>query len=208
MSSWEPQPAGGADHAVARRDPAGHPGGARPLRSLRAVTSREERYRALFDACYPPLVAFARRRASAADADDLVAEVLATAWRRLEDIPPDATLPWLYGVAHRTLANQRRGRDRRQQLLDRLSAHRARPGRDDGDGPDVLGAIGRLRRDDQDVLRLAAWEDLTNTEIALVLDCSTNAAALRLSRARARLRAELTGTSGHRTPEDRKASDA
>lgn len=156
------------------------------------MSDREQRYRELFDSCYRPLHAFARRRLPAADADDLVADVLTTAWRRLDDVPPDATLPWLFGVAHRTLANQRRSSQRRLRLVQRLS-HDPHAPHDDVpvESPAVLHALSRLPRNDQEILRLAAWEQLPARDIALVLGCTPNAAALRLSRARGRLRTEL-----------------
>lgn len=162
------------------------------------VEDRRQRFQSIFDACYRPLVAYARRRCSPADADDLVAEVLTVAWRRLDDIPTGAELPWLYGVARRLLANQRRGASRRLRLLDRLQREpAAQPASPAGDH--LLDALARLSADDQEVLRLAAWEQLKPAEIATVLGCSDNAAALRLSRARARLRQEMTGIEGSRT---------
>lgn len=172
------------------------------------MSEREERYRALFESCFQPLHAYARRRTTLADADDLVAEVLTTAWRRLDEIPPHAVLPWLYGVAHRTLANQRRGRDRRLRLLQRLTHTQDEPAAEGADTSAVTEALARLRPDDQEVLRLAAWEQLSTGEIAVTLGCSANAAALRLSRARRRLRDELTGTDSSRTRTNRKFTDA
>lgn len=181
-----------------------------PLRTIRSVTEREARYRALFDSCYQPLQAFARRRAAAGDADDLVAEVLTIAWRRLDDVPGDAPLAWLYGVAHRTLANQRRSSDRRRRLVDRITVHqRMTPSPSPSADPtDVLDALARLRDDDQAILRLAAWEELSSAEIAVVLDCTANAAALRLSRARKRLRDVMTRSDPSRTHDGRKVTDA
>ena len=65
-----------------------------------------------------------------------MAETFLVAWRRLDDVPADA-LPWLYGVARRVLANQRRSADRGAALERRLAgAERPaapRPGRDAGD---------------------------------------------------------------------------
>ena len=50
-------------------------------------------------------------------AQDAVSETFLVAWRRLADVPTGAdTLPWLYGVARRVLANQRRGNQRRADL--------------------------------------------------------------------------------------------
>lgn len=177
------------------------------------MSDREERFRHLFSECYQPLHAYARRRAAPSDIDDLVAEVLTVAWRRLDDLPAGAELPWLYGVARRVLANQRRGDGRRLRLVDSLS--REPRTSDDptsekatsGDEP-VLQALRRLSARDREVLSLAAWEGLTPAEIAVVLDCTANAAALRLSRARQKLRAELTEIDPTRTSTGRKDTDA
>lgn len=137
-------------------------------------------------------MAYARRRTDRATADDVVAETFLVAWRRLDDLPAERALPWLYGVARRILANQRRARDRRARLAVRLwSLDRRTGGDDDAAHHSLLVALASLSPGDQEVLRLAAWEQLTATEIATVLDCSANAAALRLSRAKRRLRSAL-----------------
>ena len=157
----------------------------------------------MFDESYSSLVAYARRRTDHAAADDVVAETLLVAWRRLDDLP-DAPLPWLYGVARRVLANQRRGDRRRGQLNDRLRALPPvlpEPIHESGGGDaDLLAALAQLSHDDQEVLRLAAWERLASREIAVVLGCSPNAAALRLSRARRKLRSAMTQIGPTRTP--------
>ena len=178
-----------------------------PLRSIGGVGDREDRYRALFDSCYRPLHAFARRRAPGPEADDLVAEVLTVAWRRLDDIPADNALPWLYGVAHRTLANQRRSTMRRQRLAQRIAENQPRPSSPSGSDVVVIDALLTLRPDDQEILRLVAWEDLSTTQVAVALDCTPNAAALRLSRARARLREAMTAIGAGRTEPERKVTD-
>ena len=48
------------------------------------------------------------RRAARDDAEDLAAEVFATAWRRRDRIPAGFELPWLYRTASYVLANHRR----------------------------------------------------------------------------------------------------
>ncbi len=132
-----------------------------------------------------------RRTSSAADAEDAAAETFAIAWRRHDAIPDDA-LPWLYGVARRVLANQRRGGDRRLRLIDRLRSLPAAPvGHIGGESTPAIDALDRLRPDDQELLRLVAWEELSHAEIAIVLGISPNAVAIRLHRARARFEVEL-----------------
>ena len=55
----------------------------------------------------------------------------------------------------------------------------------------VQAAISRLKPSDRDVLSLVLWEQLSHSEAARVLGCSVNAVALRLHKARSRLRKEL-----------------
>ena len=50
----------------------------------------------------------------------------------------------------------------------------------------------RLTADDQELLRLLAWEQLTQAEAATVLGTSPNAIAIRLNRARRRFSGELS----------------
>lgn len=171
---------------------------------------RAERFRQVFEECYRPLLAYARRRADPSVADDIVAETFVVAWRRLEDVPADRPLPWLYSVAHKVLANHWRSSGRQERLRTRLASLRAAPESTDS-SPDydrVIVALGLLSPADQEVLRLATWEELTNSEMAVVLGCSENAVALRLSRARRRLRRELTSNAGSRTQEGWRRSDA
>jgi RNA polymerase sigma-70 factor, ECF subfamily len=160
----------------------------------------QERFRRLFDDAYRPLLAYALRRTEeAADAEDVVAETMLVAWRRQRDLPTgEEAIPWLYGVARRVLANQRRSRARRRRLerllqpLLRQSIHQEEIEPVDT----VIAATRRLPTSDQEVLRLAAWENLSHAQIGTVLGCSENAAALRLHRARRRLREELLKEGG------------
>jgi RNA polymerase sigma-70 factor (ECF subfamily) len=147
-------------------------------------------FTALFEAHHAAVLAYAlRRTSSAADAEDVAAETFATAWRRRADVPVDA-LPWLYGVARRVLANQRRGLLRWSRLRERLTRTQDSAGLPTDGGP-ATRALHRLRPDDQEVLRLIAWEGLSHAEIAITLEVSVNAVAIRLHRARGRFADEL-----------------
>jgi len=66
------------------------------------------------------VLAYALRRTGDDDARDAVAETFLVAWRRFGEAPGDGQLAWLYGVARRVLANQRRAAGRRTALVDRL----------------------------------------------------------------------------------------
>lgn len=153
----------------------------------------DQRFQHLFDSHFAAVLAYARRRTThVEDAEDVAAEAFTVAWRRLDAIPASGQLPWLYGVARRVLANQRRGQRRMIGLLDRIRQHtRDVPTATSGQASPILDAMARLKPADQEVLRLSAWEDLGAQEIAAVLGVSTNAATIRLHRARKRLRAAL-----------------
>lgn len=164
-------------------------------------TSREAFFAALFEAHVDALLAYARRRTEQlSDAEDVVAETFTVLWRRIEHVPTDASahLPWLYGIARRVLANQRRAKARRQRLLDRVRSAFV-PRRSSDAARDVAAALATLRPPDQEILRLAAWEGLHHAEIAEALGITSNAAAIRLHRARKRLSATMKGSALIRT---------
>src|ERR1700757_4099530 len=77
----------------------------------------------LFEAVYQQhanaIKGYAMRRIDPARADDIVAEVFLVAWRRLDDMPAEPR-PWLFGVAMRVLANERRRVARQHATIDRL----------------------------------------------------------------------------------------
>jgi RNA polymerase sigma-70 factor (ECF subfamily) len=172
--------------------------------------SDEQRFRSLFRAHYQAIFFYAARRSAATgvDPDDVVAETFAVAWRRREACPQGRELPWLYGIAARVLANQRRSQRRALRLHERLQRFprvRQVSAEDEAAARAELGSLAAafagLRESDAELLRLAAWEGLSSSETAVVLGCSENAAAIRLHRARKRLEEavlkESRGT-GHR----------
>src|SRR4051794_7101613 len=159
------------------------------------------RFRRLFDDAERDLLAYALRRVERPeDAADVVAETFLVAWRRLDDVPAgDQARLWLYGVARRQLANQRRGQLRRSQLAGRLrdelptamAAAAAASGAEEDRAGVVRAALGRLDATDRELLALRSWEGLSPAEIAVVLEVPAVTLRSRLHRARKRLRAEL-----------------
>ena len=134
---------------------------------------------------------YVRTRLSAAEAEDVVAEVFLIAWRKGE--VPDEPRTWLLAIARRVLANQVRAERRRTALADRALRHPAPPGPDDARLVDELDMLRRalalLRPADREVVELLAAAELSTGEIARVLGCSAATAAARVYRARRRLRA-------------------
>lgn len=127
------------------------------------------------------------RRAARQDADDLTAEVFEIAWRRRDDVPAEAILPWLYRTAGYVLANHRR---RVRSLPLQLTEE---PVDDDhaqriADRDELLRALDALPERDRDLILLHAWEGLNGSELADALGISRSGAQAALSRARVRLR--------------------
>ncbi len=158
----------------------------------------EERVAAIYERHAAQVAAYAVRRATSDDAADAVAETFLVAWRRRDDVPDEPqTLPWLYGVTRRVLANQRRTHRRRGRLGDRLASEFARhevdqpPLEEIEEFRRVAAALNHLSPDDAELLRLTAWEGLAPSEMALVMGIAPAAARQRLRRARQRLRKHL-----------------
>ncbi len=133
-------------------------------------------------------------RRAGQDAEDLTADVLTIAWRRREDVPEGAELPWLYRTAGFVLANHRR--KGRPVPVERL------PEVVDEDDPAlravtderVRGALAALSPRDRQIVLLNAWEGLTGVALAEALGVSRGGADAALSRARARLAAVWADT--------------
>ena len=153
------------------------------------TTAPLARFTALFAEHQRHVLAYAMRRSpTLADAEDVAAETFTIAWRKIDAVPAEEPLPWLYAVARRVLANQRRGNTRRERLAALLRVEDvATPlhAGEDRDGP-AFAALASLAPADQELLRLVAWEELGNQQIASVLGITPNAVAIRLHRARAR----------------------
>ncbi len=163
---------------------------------------RRHRFEAVYAAYHGPVLGYVLRRTeNPDDAADVIADTFLTAWRRLEDVPPDpAARLWLYGVARRVLANHHRGQRRRSALADRLRAdlaNRYQPPGYTGELAQIAHAFRRLPGGEREILALSAWEGLDPGQIATVLDCSRNAVRVRLHRARKRLAQELADSHAH-----------
>lgn len=171
-----------------------------------AAIAARENFEAVFREHFAPVHRFIARRVGKDLADDLAAEVFATAYRRRAAYQPGrgSLRSWLYGIA----ANLVRGHWRdEQQLLD-LEARVARdslglpPAAHFADAADerviasalaprIAGALAALNREQREVLLLHAWAGLSHEEIAAALGIAPGTARSRLSRARAALRALL-----------------
>ena len=160
--------------------------------------ARRLRFEAAYRELYAPICGYTLRRVrEPEDAAEVIAETFATLWRRFDRCPQgDELRPWLFGVARRVIANQRRGERRRSALGERLAANVApETAIAPDEAPSELArAFASLSDSDRELLSLVAWEGLTSEELAVALGTNRAAIRLRLHRARKRLRDALPQT--------------
>lgn len=150
-----------------------------------------------------------RRCGSPEDVADLVADTFMIALQAAGRYVPETgtALPWLYGIARRVLARQRRRQAGFTRLLIKSTHSQVRFSGIEEDaiaeaidarrtGPALAQALRRLSPGERDVLELVAYEGLTPSEAAVVLALTPNAARLKLSRARRNMRGILGSDPG------------
>lgn len=173
-----------------------HPQGVERSHSVKQSSADEAKFRRAFDAYFAAVNRYCLRRIPANDVNDVVAEVFAVAWRKVERMPDgELTLPWLYGVARNEVNNRRRANRRFRALISRLGgqAHHPDPGPEtvivrQTELETLMEALGTLRPEDRELLLLRTHEELDYSQIGIAVGCSPEAARKRLSRATSRLR--------------------
>lgn len=143
--------------------------------------------------------AYCFRRADTSLAEEVVSQTFEIAWRRRAEVRM-ASRAWLFGIARRVLANQRRSDRRQRDVATRLAEEARSEGEQATDAKPIFEALARLSQLDQEALMLAAWDGLASGEAAQVIGCSPVAFRLRLHRARRRLGNELGQLERRSTP--------
>ena len=148
------------------------------------------RFDELFNNHAGQLHAYIARRHAGNDVEDLVAEVYCLAWQRIDQIPEGFELPWLYRTAWNLISNKHRKISEIAFENFEFLATQAIP--DIAERIVEFEKLGRIWRQlderEQEILRLAAWEELSGAELSEALGLSVGGAASALSRARANLR--------------------
>lgn len=176
----------------------------------------DQRFQDLYRTYQRQVLAYFLRRTDATAARDGAANTFLVAWRRIDDIPAgDNALPWLYGVARRVLANQRRSRDRYAALSKKLTrvGPAAYPSAEvivlrRTEDKELLDAVAHLRPEDQEVIRLAVWEELPHAQIGELIGTSAHAVTQRLHRITKQLARDLQRPSIGRLRRAMPGSDA
>ena len=135
------------------------------------------KFRRIYDEHFLAIHRYRLRRLPMIEVNVAVAKVFLVLWRRVDHAPEGTDAPlWLYGVALSVVRNTHRSVGRRTRLNGTLGPLQ----RTIGPNPEmlivrrstdteVLGSLAELRPADQEIVRLSFWEDLTNTEIAVVV---------------------------------------
>ncbi len=170
--------------AMKRRDPA-----IAEKHMKRDLADSAGQFEVFYTAHYKAIAGYVRRRVTTPEADDVIAQVFAIAWRRFYQIPdPPGDRLWLFGVARNSVAGQHRSERRRLRLEARLSQDAVTAtslvSAPDAASDQVRAAINALRPKDREVLQLVLWDDLSHQDAAAILGCSPNAFELRYRRAR------------------------
>jgi RNA polymerase sigma-70 factor (ECF subfamily) len=159
-----------------------------------ADEQRRAAFELLFRAHYRSVENFVTSRYGSTDCDAVLSRTFEVAWRRLEDIPSDATRGWLISVARNCARNELRGNRRRRERFDEMTAavgqrpETAPPPISAGTLDTFRHAFSKLSPADREVLLLADWDGLVGADLAAALGVSKSTAAVRLHRARTRLR--------------------
>jgi RNA polymerase sigma factor (sigma-70 family) len=147
--------------------------------------------RAVYNHCF-------RLTASWSAAEDLTQSTFLQAWRKRAAVrlERDSALPWLLAVATNVTRNDRRGVLRRLRLANRVPAEHAVADHaddvaarvdDERRMADVLAAVRRLPRAQQEAVALCIWSGVSYSDAAAVLGIAESSVRARISKARSRL---------------------
>jgi DNA-directed RNA polymerase specialized sigma24 family protein len=151
-----------------------------------------QRFEQIYAQYHEAVRAYVRRRAPESVVDDVVSDTFVVCLRKIDGVPAEP-LPWLYAVARKTLANDRR---RRARVSHEPAVPRSEP-TPVGDGA-LAFAFNALSERDREILRLIAWEGLSLADAATVLGCSAVACRVRYHRAKSRLASKLAAAASFR----------
>jgi RNA polymerase sigma-70 factor (ECF subfamily) len=142
-----------------------------------------------------------------AEAEDLVQETYVRAIQALGRLRADSNMKsWLFTILRNIWFNQLRKRRNAPQMVEidaegGVANSIAEPSKNSHDlymskmeAEQVRAAIQELTVESREIILLREYEDLSYQEIASVLNCPVGTVMSRLGRARAKLRALLSGT--------------
>jgi RNA polymerase sigma-70 factor (ECF subfamily) len=162
------------------------------------LLAADEGFRAELIPVIPHMRAFARTLCgSAAEADDLVQEALAKAWKARASYQPDTSLKsWVFTIIRNQFYSDKR-RSWRSTPLDPETAERTLVAVTNPTGAleldEARRALAMLPADQREALILVGVAGLPYEEVSAICGCAEGTIKSRVSRARTRLAAILAG---------------
>jgi len=153
-----------------------------------------EEFSATYRLFLPHISKYLTRRVPTSEVEDLASQVFEIAWKKRNQAPQGFELAWLYRIAGFVVANHRRSESTKSKFLLALRPPDSAPSAEDIALSDLglSQAWAKLTVLERQVIALSSFEGLDNAMAAKVLEISTNAYALRLSKAKSRLRLLLS----------------
>lgn len=155
-----------------------------------------EEFNAVFRAHLPEVNRFLGRRVDHSEVEDLASDLFEIAWAKRAAIPAGLELPWLYKTATYLVANYQRKKNNRTRLFNLFERPTAAPSAEAIALADVglSAAWTALKPADRQLIALWALDGLSNESIAEIIGTNSNTAAIRLTRAKAKLKNLLSET--------------
>ncbi len=153
-----------------------------------------EEFTSIYRQYLPQIGKYLARRVVAPDIEELASRIFEIAWQKRTQARSGFELPWLYRIAGHVVSNHRRSEATKASFIANFRPSDSSPSAEEiaiGD-LSLSEAWARLTPAERQVISLSSFEGLDNTGAARVLEISANAFALRLSKAKAKLRKNLS----------------
>jgi RNA polymerase sigma-70 factor (ECF subfamily) len=156
----------------------------------RITTVSPEEFTEIYRQLLPQISKYLARRVSPSDVEDIASRIFEIAWMKRSEAPKGFELPWIYRIAGFVVANHRRSEKAKENFFALFRPRDSAPSAEDIALSDLglSEAWGKLTPAERQVISLSSFEGLDNADSAKVLEISNNAYALRLSKAKAKLR--------------------
>lgn len=139
-------------------------------------------------------LAFCRNRLGARDAEDIVQDVMLRLFTRADQIRAlSDPLPYLYRALRNAVIDRVRARRDSAQLDFDIAADEKKNGELEGQesSAPLMQALELLPEDQREMLSMRYFDELSVAQVAEIYGIAPAAAAMRLARARAKLKSEL-----------------
>jgi RNA polymerase sigma-70 factor (ECF subfamily) len=158
--------------------------------ATRITNVNPEEFTATYRELLPQITKYLARRVNPSEVEELASRIFEIAWIKRAQAPKGFELPWLYRIAGYVVANHRRSESSKLRFLAVFLPIDSAPSPEEIAISDLSlsEAWAKLTPGERQVISLSSFEGLDNAQAAKVLEISTNAFALRLSKAKGKLR--------------------